>query len=206
MINKQKNSIKEKAIQSSNTKSPETLREITHKKFNFSDYTKNLLLQDKDFTVTQQKQSFLEWFVGFSEGDGSFISTTNGRIMFVINQKENFILQKIQQELSFGTLSCHGTYSRYTVADKVSLLKLISIFNGNLCLKKTNLRFSHWLDYYNKQNKHHMIIPHKGALSLTMSLLEESAWLAGFIDAEGCFNVQKIVDNRYSLGYRVGLP
>lgn len=33
--------------------------------------------------------------------------------------------------------------------------------------------------------------------------LSTSAWLSGFIDAEGCFSINRSMDKRYSLGYRI---
>ena len=174
---------------------------ICHKKFDFSDYRENLLPQHKG--RKSLKQSFLEWFVGFSEGNGSFVCTTNKRIMFIINQKETLILQKIRTELGFGRVSTYKTYFRYVVADRESLARLIAIFNGNLHLRKSHLRFSRWLSWRNSPVT--SPISPKERLNLSLPLIAESSWLAGFTDAEGCFNAQRIVDPRYSLGYRVRL-
>ena len=44
---------------------------------------------------------FLEWFIGFSEGDGSFI-VSNERCYFMINQKDLKILYKMKAILGFG--------------------------------------------------------------------------------------------------------
>ena len=59
--------------------SSETIRETT---FDFSKY--------KEKSVTHKKNidpSFLEWFIGFFEGDGSFI-VSKSPLFFIISQKE----------------------------------------------------------------------------------------------------------------------
>jgi len=49
-------------------------------------------------------QSWLEWFVGFAEGDGSwYVSGT--RLYFSVTQKESAILYHIQDTLGFGSVS-----------------------------------------------------------------------------------------------------
>lgn len=148
-------------------------------------------------------RNFLEWFVGFAEGDGSFICTTNARAIFCLKQKEKRILQRIRSQLGFGKVSTYGDYSRYTVADKVSVDRLISLFNGNLCLGKTHGRFSIWCHWANR-TRERPCTP-RPRLLLSQEEVRKTSWLAGFIDAEGCFNAQQIQDPRYTLGYRVCL-
>lgn len=50
--------------------------------------------------------SFLDWFVGFSEGDGSFILDKNNRKRFEIWQhiKDVSVLEFVQQNLEFGDI------------------------------------------------------------------------------------------------------
>lgn len=172
--------------------SPETKRKTT---FHFNQYAKN--------TVSHKKiinQNFLEWFIGFSEGDGSFI-VSNNRLFFIINQKEKKILHYIRTNLGFGKVSKYNSYSRYIVADKTHVDKLIFIFNGNLVLSKTNLSFIDWLsarNFYSTEKIEYL-------KQKTFINFKDNAWLSGFIDAEGCFNANKIKDKAYSLGYRVRL-
>lgn len=181
-----------------NTGSSETLRETTASQFHFTDFLKHLP-QHKSHIPTP----FLEWFVGFAEGDGSFICTTNKRCIFSISQKEAQILHRIRSQLGFGKVSTYGNASRYTVADKPSVTRLLILFNGNLCLDKTHARFSAWCDWANQSGI--SSIECKRKLVLSKNTISQTSWLAGFIDAEGCFNAQQIRDPRYSLGYRVRL-
>lgn len=180
--------------------SSETLRETT---FNFSRYKKNLVSHKKNLN-----QLFLEWFVGFSEGDGSFI-VSKSRLFFIINQKEEKILHLVRSNLGFGKVSCYNNYYRYIVADKKNVDRLISLFNGNLLLQKTNNRFSSWLHTRNLYSKDEQVTLLNGSLKQLsqrgLGFLQNSAWLSGFIDSEGCFNVLKQSDSRYSLGWRVRL-
>lgn len=183
------------------TESSETLRETTQFQLYFLDYTNFLLPQHK--RVTPGFIDFLEWFVGFSEGDGSFICTTNKRNLFILNQKEKSVLQKIRTNLGFGTVSTYGNHSRYIVADRKSIDRLICIFNGNLHLEKTHQRFVRWVLFRNQFSQEEIMC--KERYKLKADFLGKNSWLAGFIDAEGCFNANRIVDSRYTLGFRVRL-
>ena len=192
--------------------SSETIRKTT---FNFTNVPQRIV-PHKSFI----KDSFLEWFIGFSEGDGSFIVSDTltspkeicfaregsvKRLFFIINQKEEKVLHYIRANLGFGKVSKYLSYSRYIVADRNCVDKLISIFNGNLVLYKTNARFALWLIARNQYN--HLKICYKGPNQLTD--FHNNGWLSGFTDAEGCFNAQKIKDSRYiasrcqTLGFRV---
>ena len=172
--------------------SSETIRKTT---FNFYTYKENLVSHKKKINLT-----FLQWFIGFTEGDASFI-VSNARLFFIINQKEEKILHFIRTNLGFGKVSKYGNYSRFIVADRTNIERLISIFNGNLILNKTNTRFIYWLDARNNYSIEKLDYLNKNELVN----LDDSAWLTGFIDAEGCFNVVRLHDKRYTLGYRVRL-
>lgn len=133
--------------------------------------------------LPQHKKSidkdFVDWFIGFSEGDGHF-SVTNVvkkeirslpedlqseekdiiyRHSFVINQKEGQILFKLRTTLGFGKVHKYvkkkkenikePVYYRYIVSDIEGIKRLISIFNGKLVLKKTQEKFKFWLETFN---------------------------------------------------------
>lgn len=172
--------------------SSETIRKTT---FNFYNYTKNLVKHKNTINF-----SFLEWFIGFAEGKSSFIVSKNS-LFFIINQKEEKILHIIRTNLGFGKVSTYKTYSRFIVADKTNIDRLISIFNGNLVLDKTNSFFFSWLqnrnaysiekiDYLNKKN---------------LICFKNNAWLSGFIDAEGIFNSLRKKNLKCKIGFTVNL-
>lgn len=145
-------------------------------------------------------RDFLDWFIGFTEGDGSFgLSWPKGsqgtpRHDFIINQKDPKALYKIRTNLGFGTIkkyndSKQGTsYYRYIVSASDDILKLIHIFNGNLILNKTRKRYAEWCSTFFQRPS----VIHKG---LRIDLLDhnsrcslDNAWLSGFSEAEGCFS------------------
>nr|ALO20936.1 putative LAGLIDADG homing endonuclease [Microglena monadina] len=113
----------------------------SHKKtyFNFNEYYKK-----KSCHISKLNVDLLEWFIGFSEGDGSFvIKRTEKRILFVINQADLELMDKIRSLLGFGvvrTFKQNGRlYARYIVADQNGINKLIALFNGNIHLEKVHL-------------------------------------------------------------------
>ncbi len=176
-------------------KSSETIRKTTY--FNFNLFLENLSSHKKNISI-----SFLEWFIGFVEGDGSFIISKN-RLFFIINQKDIKTLYYIKKTLGFGKVSWYKTYGRFIVTDNINIYKLIILFNGNLLLNKTNVRFILWLDNYNINNPLKKINKcNKIELNFDSLIFNETTWLSGFISAEGCFNSLIIKNINYYYGYR----
>lgn len=89
-------------------------------------------------------ENFLEWFVGFTEGDGSFSITKRGDIAFVITQSQDNIslLEQIKQIFGFGSVLKQGKrVYRYIVQRQDELALIIELFNGNLVLPSRKTQF-----------------------------------------------------------------
>lgn len=188
--------------------SSETTREAPD--FNFSLYNKA-----KPSHIKKIDTQFLEWFIGFVEGDGSFIvGTPTGKkrktIYFCINQKDSKLMYKIKKKLGFGVVTFfiqnNQTYYRYAVYDFDGITRLLYLFNGNLLLNKVNTRFQIWLNEYNTTYgaiyPSHTMILYKACES-TLSL--NCAWLSGFTDAEGGFYASLTKQENLKLKYRLRL-
>lgn len=154
--------------------SSETIREVS---FKFDLFIKNSVLHKK-----KVKTSELEWLIGFTEGDGSFI-TSKDRNFFILTQKSYKTLCKVKRILGFGSISKAGEYFRFIVASHEGVFRLLCLFNGNLLLNKTNERFKLWLSNYNKLNNTNLTYK----LGPNLQQYKSNCWLSGFIDAEGCF-------------------
>jgi hypothetical protein len=130
---------------------------------------------------------FKWWFIGFCEGDGSFIVNNNGYLEFKVTQSsvDAQILFYIKKELGFGSASVQDKTNKthhYRVRDKNNIFKLIQIFNGNIVTKHKLSQFKLWVDAFNKIYKTNIqCIENKHVFTLN------NAWLSGFTDAEGCF-------------------
>jgi hypothetical protein len=132
--------------------------------------------------------SFLEWFVGFSEGDGSF-HLKEGCPNFVINQADLQVLQNIQKMLGIGhvsTFSQQGSvYARFVVQNKDQIECLIALFNGNIQLQKVQTRFQKWVGVFNQMYSNNIqILAKRQPQDITL----QTAWLSGFFDSEGGFS------------------
>ena len=153
--------------------------------FNFQEYVSNSLPEHKK----SLDSSFFEWFIGFSEGDGCFFSRIEDnrvRLSFEIGQKDPQLIHKIRSTLGFGTVSSFTRkseiYWRYKVEDKKGLQRLMNLFNGNLVLPKKYLQFQHWV------TTGKAICPPNFSFKLQRVIVSlQTGWLAGFIEAEGCF-------------------
>ena len=175
-------------VKDTNTeKSPsETTRAIS---FNFEHY-RNITGKNPD----EISDNWLTWFIGFSEGDGAFLTGKDKRLRFVLTQKETAILNHVHETLGIGRVRTYGNFSRYQVDDKNGILVLIALFNGNLVLDKRKVQVKRWLDTINIKEKNNNVLP-----------LLSNSWLSGFIDAEGCFNVTLFKRKAMALGYQVKL-
>lgn len=76
------------------------------------------------------------------------------------------------------------------------ILLLAFIFNGNLALTHRIQQLSLWVQALNNRFGVNTIILNNIAVSVTL----QDAWLSGFTDAEGCFNVSITTNARYALG------
>ena len=173
----------------------ETTREAVSS-FNFSDYEKH-----KPKHIKNIDPLFLQWFIGFFEGDGSFIARhstgSNGepllRINFEITQsiRNVKLLRWIRKELGFGKVIIFEkddlTYARWFTSERKHVLALLALFNGNFILPKRQEQFESIISQLNSVwNCNFEIKPWKSQLTL------DNAWLGGFSDADAGFftNIQ----------------
>lgn len=155
----------------------------------------------------QPSPEFLQWFVGFAEGDGSFIRASRGDLYFVVTQdsRDRQILTYIQQELGMGKVITQGkTTSRFIIQDKLGLYLIALIFNGEIRIPSKLESFNNFLNtlnnklgslvnsrklkefgFNNQEPLFEVIKPFNKAKEITF----KDNWLIGFIDAEGCFHV-----------------
>lgn len=89
---------------------------------------------NNNYNIQSSKEDFYSWFVGFSEGDGSFFSIKEEKaIRFEIWQSrmDKNLLEYIQSELGFGYIR-YPKYRKdmaiFTVSKVADLKKLESIF------------------------------------------------------------------------------
>ena len=134
--------------------------------------------------------AFLEWFIGFTEGDGSFICK-EGRLNFVINQADLGLLQTIRTTLGFGIVRSYSqdgsVFARYTVGEKDGVRRLIHLFNGNIQLDKVQKRFEKWVHIHNTLSGENMkILPKRKTTDISLN----NAWLSGIFEAEGSFHAR----------------
>lgn len=140
---------------------------------------------------------FISWFIGFSEGDGSFIVNKDTSLEFKVTQSSTDaqVLFYIKKSLGFGRVSKQDNISNthhYRVRDEKHLLTIINIFNGNIVLDYVNVRFKLFIEAYNKRYGTNIeYIP-----NYKSSFLNDG-WLSGFTDAEGCFTVS-IIERSYN--------
>lgn len=172
--------------------SSETTRETS---FNFDLFNKHFSEQTGRAALNDH---WLTWFIGFSEGDGAILTLKN-RPRFVLTQKEGPILHHIQKMLGFGVVRQFKGFYRYIVEDKASILLLIHLFNGNLVLIHRQSQLLYWINVFNSSVN---LAKVEHITTLMVPTLSD-AWLSGFTDAEGCFNVKIEKRANTVTGYRV---
>lgn len=158
--------------------------------FDFSLYFQNA--QPRHVKVNDSL--FLQWFIGFSEGNCSFIISKN-RCRFSIPQKDIALLYSIRTRLGFGNVIVYQQggvkYGRYHVQSRKNCLRLARLFNGNLVLAKTNQRFQKWLQVLEVD-----CFESRSAVELS------NGWLSGFINADGEFSARIRKKPRTKTGFQ----
>ena len=155
--------------------------------------------------------NWLEWFVGYFEGDGTFISR-NKSFTFCIYSIHKDCLEEIKLTLGFGTINYNKEHNKYTylVEKRENIFLLLTILNGNLVL---NHRFDQFIKVANdfniklfrgKDSPNKLIISSEKVLPGI-----NDAWLSGFIDAEGHFGLpiekgRKFIPYYISITFEIG--
>lgn len=175
---------------------------VVRKQFNFSAFKQ---LEGGKFSSISDE--FLQWFVGFTEGDGSLIINHRNELCFVITQAtvDVQILHYIQKTLGFGSVLQQGPRtSRYVVHSLYDLSIIIHILNGNIILPSRRKRLLNLLQIFNqkacKNAKKQNLQPIEPITNSEILPSLKDAWLSGFTDAEGCFTVSFL---RASPTYRI---
>lgn len=175
--------------------------------FSTLNFDKYYQLNSKCYGISRQPSpEFLNWFVGFSEGDGSFVKAKRGDLYFVITQdsRDKQVLDFIQKELQIGKVIVQGkTTSRFIIQDKLGLYLISLIFNGNIRTPDKLRSFDEFLEILNvnirkckgralSKLKEFGLNPDiyqiNDKFNFTKEISLNDTWLMGFIDAEGCFH------------------
>lgn len=150
-------------------------------------------------------KKFLEWFIGFSEGEGSFILAKRGDLSFVITQSSFDVesLYYIKNNLGFGKVIAQSTKQkthRFIIQDYKNLYLICLLFNGNMVFPTRNARFLTFLASFNEKiikNKQEAILP----LNTTILPSLKDAWISGITDGEGSFTCS-ILSNSKAFRFR----
>jgi LAGLIDADG endonuclease len=173
--------------------------------FNFSTfYKKHVVYLPNNLSPSS---NFLSWFIGFTEGEGSFIVNNRGDLAFVVVQSTSDIriLHYIQETLGFGkVISQSVKTSRYVTQSKREIEIIISLFNGNIILPTRKNQLNKFINGFN-------IWASKGNIRLEPIVFIDNyikpslnnSWLAGFTDGEGCFTCSIGNKNGYSFNYSI---
>ena len=179
----------------------ETTRETSFKFTAFRVYY-NTLFKNK----CPLSDEWLTWFIGFAEGDGAIQTYDEGkRVRFVLTQKEKYILHKIQFKFNIGVVKHfpqgksgkNNDFYRWMVDNPSHILLLALLFNGNLAQSHRIKQLTLWVNALNNRFGFETIKLNNTPVSVTL----QDAWLSGFTDAEGCFNVSITANSRYKLGH-----
>lgn len=148
---------------------------------------------------------FLEWLVGFSEGEGSFILAKRGDLSFVITQSTDDVkcLNYIQRNLGFGKViqqSKTQRTHRFIVQDTTNLKLISLLFNGNMVFPTRKARFDTFTSFLNEK----LLKNNQSMIAINSRLVQPSLtdnWITGITDAEGSFTCS-ILSNSNAYRFR----
>lgn len=159
--------------------------------FNFTSFYKKFDIIYPD--SVKPSESFLEWLIGFSEGEGSFILAKRGDLAFVITQSSSDVkvLNYIKDNLSFGKVIVQSSKQkthRYIVQDMKNISLICELFNGNIVFPTKKARFISFISFFNEKliKKNEKCIP---IINNNVIPSLNDCWLLGITDADGCFSI-----------------
>ena len=140
-----------------------------------------------DNKIPQLNPKFLEWFRGFSEGDGSFFIVQSFSIFSInLHIADLPLLVEIQTQLNIGkiTLNKKSDSAIFRVKSEKEIWLLIEIFNGKIFLRKKQIQFEAWCKNYSRKTKVNIELK-----PFTFIPTLNDSWISGLIDAEGSCKV-----------------
>ena len=133
---------------------------------------------------------FLEWFIGFAEGDGCFFINNRKELSFICVQgiANLSVLQKIKEKLNMGIILKQGKrVYRFIIQRKDEIRLIIQLFNGNVVLASRKIQFQKFCNCFQEKAKHEE--KSYEYIKKRNMILKNSLWLLGFVEAEGCFSI-----------------
>lgn len=179
------------------------------KNIRFNTFIKNYNRIYPDNKLSEKDINWLDWFIGFTEGDGSLMGYTKDHniVSYVLTQKEIKIIDEIYNKLKLGhtkhfyTPSGEYKFSRLIIGDKNQIFLLYLLFNGNLHLEHRIDQLINWYNILSIMPKFDITKYYFNSIpkpiTTPMKVTLEDAWLSGFTDAEGCFNIENSKDKKY---------
>ena len=172
--------------------------------FNFSLFYEKYKLYTPNSILPSNK--FLAWFIGFTEGEGSFVVNNRGDLAFIIIQSTSDIkvLYFIQETLAFGKVIPQSIKtSRYVTQSKKEIEILISLSNGNLVLPTKQKKLQVFIKGFNNwvikgRIRLEPVIPENNFILPSL----DNSWLAGFTDGEGYFTCS-IMNKGFSFNFNI---
>nr|AIA66461.1 hypothetical protein [Levantinella levantinensis]AIA66462.1 hypothetical protein [Levantinella levantinensis]AIA66463.1 hypothetical protein [Levantinella levantinensis]AIA66464.1 hypothetical protein [Levantinella levantinensis] len=142
-------------------------------------------------------KEFGYYLAGLIEGDGSIVISKDRAYLFIcFHQKDVSTAYYIKKRLGFGSMVKQKNKKaiNLTIGSRGGLLKVVNLVNGKFRTKKIE-SLQKLIDYLNDNNGKIEALPKD-----TSSVLRNH-WLAGFLDADGYFQVRIL--NRVRLGRKL---
>jgi hypothetical protein len=153
---------------------------------------------------------YLEWLVGFTDGDGSFCLIDykpwlNHRFSIGLHLRDIQLLYKIKTNLGIGRVEFNTERALYVISDMNHLIdNIVPIFDASPCLSRKFFQYKIWREtLLQRKEGIPLLVRPEYAKDIAYSLkpIEEilalpyfDNWLVGFIEAEGSFSIS-IEDN-----------
>ena len=166
------------------------LRDFTRDSFNIKIMNSFVYFVIETFQIHLKKPTLdAYWLAGFFEGDGclSIAKTKKDPLVlsFILRQADPKVLYMVKDFLNCGAVYCDNRgYWTLSIRDKQGLLKVSKLLNGKLVLFKRLQQYKAWVCALNTKYGTNLV-----PLTTPAVLSMENAWLTGFADAEGSFNI-----------------
>ena len=154
------------------------------------------------------RMSFLcfgSYLAGLIEGDGTIVVPKQERsskgvlnypsVQIVFQLKDFPLCQYVQKLIGYGSIHKKKQSARYilTINNLEGLIALVKLIDGKMYGPKNN-QLILLINYLNNKKPHLNIVP----LGLCSMPLTKNSWLAGFIEADGSFQVRTSLRSKYT--------